>query len=80
MFFFGNVFWKKFKKILDKFSVGRNVLEILKKKFSKKHLKKKHFFSKKGAYFFQIKKVLVYRSRKIFFPKKKFFCQRLSVR
>ena len=45
--FFGNVFAKKLKKNFDKFFVGRKVLEILKKKFSKKHFQKKDFFSKK---------------------------------
>ena len=42
--FFGNVFAKKLKKNFDKFFVGRKVLEILKKKFSKKHFQKKDFF------------------------------------
>ena len=52
--FFGNVFSKKLKKIFDKFLVGRKVLEILEKKFSKKHFQKNIFF-------FQKNKVFVYR-------------------
>ena len=80
--FFGNVFAKNWKKNFDKFFVGRKVLEILKKHIFEKNIsKKKIFFSKKWTlFFFQKKKVLVYRGKKFFSPKKKFFCQKLSVR
>ena len=77
--FFGNVFSKKLKKNFDKRFVGRKVLEILKKKFSKKHFQKKDFFSKKWTlFFFKKNKVLVYRGKKIFFSEKKVFLSKIK--
>ena len=79
MFFLEIVFRKNYKKD-HKFFMCRKLFEILKKKnFSKKKFPKKtFFFKKKKNAFFQKNKVLVYRGKNFFSPKKISFCKKIK--
>ena len=80
IFFLEMFFRKNFKKILTNFLWAEKFWKFWKQIFEKTFLKKRFFFKKMNIVFFQKNKVLVYRGKNIFSPKKKFFCQKLSVR
>ena len=72
--FFGNVFSKIFFfKISKTFLPTKNLSKFFFNFFAKTFPKKRFFFKKMNIVFFQKNKVLVYRGKKIFSPKKKFF-------